>query len=150
MVQNPLNASELTFPVFECIHIVGFALTVGTISLVDFRLLGFGMKKQTAAELAKDTGLWTLTGLVVMLFSGLMLFSSDPGMYYLNISFDLKMFFLVLAIVFHYTFHRKAVARASTGGNRMVACTSLALWIAVVFGGIFIGFVNSTLDLNRI
>jgi len=147
LIENPLNASEYSFPVLECFHIVGFALSVGTIAIVDFRQLGIGMRRETPSELQKDTWLWTLGGLLLMIFSGLLLFSSDPDMYYLNISFDLKMFFLVLAIIFNYTIRRKAIA---AGGSRLVACVSLALWMCVLFGGIFIGFVNSTLDLNRI
>ncbi len=79
-----------------------------------------------------------------------MLFSSDPDMYYLNIPFDLKMVFLLLAVAFHYTIHRKAVAGASSSVNRLVAGISLGLWSCVIFGGIFIGFVNPTLDWNRI
>ena len=38
LIENPLNSSPLTFPVLECVHIVGFALSVGTIAVVDFRL----------------------------------------------------------------------------------------------------------------
>ena len=60
------------------------------------------------------------------------------------------MFFLLLAIVFHYTVHRKAIAASSQSGKPLIACLSLALWGCVVFGGIFIGFVNSTLDLKRL
>ena len=48
-IQNPLNESALTFPILECFHILGFAVTVGTIALVDFRLLGFGLRRQNAA-----------------------------------------------------------------------------------------------------
>jgi hypothetical protein len=151
MIANPLNSSALAFPVLECIHIVGFALSVGTIALVDFRLLGIGMTRQTPLELAKDTGMWTLAGLVLMAFSGLLLFSSDPDMYYNNIPFDMKMFFLVVAIVFNYTIHRKTVQSGASGGKgKVVGLVSLLLWMCVIFGGIFIGFVNPTLDINRV
>ena len=151
LIENPLNESALSFPILECIHIVGFAFSVGTIALVDFRLLGWGMTRETPAKLVKDTALWTLGGLIVMIFSGLLLFSSDPDNYYLNWAFDLKMFFLLLAIVFHYTIRRKtALSDKSPGGARLVACVSLGLWSCVIFGGIFIGFLNSTLDFNKI
>ncbi len=148
-IENPLNASPLAFPILECIHIVGFAVSIGTIAIVDFRLLGIGMRRETAAELWRDTSLWTLGGLVTMLFSGLLLFSSDPDNYYLNYAFDLKMVFFVLAILFNYTIHRKVAQRDSRHG-KAVACISLALWALVVFGGIFIGFLNSTLDIHHI
>jgi hypothetical protein len=141
---NPLNANELIFPALECIHIAGFALSVGTIAIVDFRLLGLGMRHQTPAEIAKDLAPWTLIGLVVMLFSGPLLFSSDPDMYYLNRAFQVKMVLLVLAIVFNYTIRRKAaLSGASPLRSKLVACISIALWVGVIFGGIFIAFVGT-------
>ena len=119
---NPLNTSELIFPTLECFHIVGFAVTVGTIAMVDFRLLDLSMRRQTPAQLANDTSLWTLAGLVVVVFSGLMLFSSDPDMYYLNLSFVFKMICLALAITFNSTVHRKvAMSGASPGTSKLVA-----------------------------
>jgi hypothetical protein len=150
LIENPLNSSPLSFPILECFHIVGFAFSVGTIALVDFRLLGWGMRRETPAEIARETFYWTLGGLVVMILSGLMLFSSDPDNYYLNWAFDLKMFFLVLAIVFNYTIHRRTALSDAPSGARLVACVSLGLWMCVIFGGIFIGFLNSTLDFNQI
>ena len=139
---NPLNASPLIFPALECMHIVGFAVTVGTIALVDFRLLGWGMRRQTAGEVARDLAPWTLFGLVSIFFSGPLMFSSDPDMYYLNRSFQFKMVCFALAILFNYTIHRKvALGGGSEGLGIAVACISLLLWVGVIFGGIFIAFV---------
>jgi hypothetical protein len=138
---NPLNESELSFPVLECFHILGFIMLVGTTAVVDFRLLGVGMRRQTVADLAKNLAPWTLIGLVLVLLSGPLLFSSDPDMYYLNRAFQIKMVCLVLAILFNYTIHRKATVTAATpGGGKLIACTSLALWFSVIAGGMFIGF----------
>ena len=149
LIENPLNESALTFPILECIHIVAFAFSVGTVALVDFRLLDFGMRHQTPAELLKTTSAWTLIGLVVMIFSGLLLFSSDPDMYYLNWAFLIKMVCLLAAIVFNYTIHRRvARSKETSAGGKLVACVSLALWGSVVFGGIFIAFVNPGLGLG--
>ena len=150
LIENPLNSSPLAFPILECIHIVGFAFAVGPIALVDFRLLGWGMRRETPAQIARETFFWTLGGLVVIIFSGLMLFSSDPDNYYLNWAFDLKMVFLVLAILFNYTVHRKTAMADQPASGKLVACISLGLWMCVIFGGIFIGFLNSTLNLKNI
>jgi hypothetical protein len=146
LITNPLNESPMAFPVLECIHIIAFAFSIGTIAIVDFRLLDLGMRHQTPAELLKDTSAYTLVGLVIMIFSGLLLFSSDPDMYYLNWAFLIKIFCLLLAIVYNYTIHRK-VARAEMPleNSKLVACISLGLWGAVVFGGIFIAFINGGL-----
>jgi hypothetical protein len=139
---NPLNSSELIFPTLECIHIAGFAVLVGTIAIVDFRLLGVGLRRQATSEVARDLAPWTLIGLVLALLSGPLLFSSDPDMYYLNHSFQAKMVLLLLAIVFQYTIHRKVALSDRPGfGSKAVACLSLFLWAGVIFGGIFIAFV---------
>jgi hypothetical protein len=141
-ITNPLSSSELIFPTLECLHIAGFVLSVGTIAIVDFRLLGLGMRRHPVAEIARGLAPWTLVGLVLMLTSGPLLFSSDPDEYYVNRSFQIKMVLLLLAIVFHYTVHRKAAASGkSSAWNKIVACVSMGLWVGVVFCGIFIAFV---------
>jgi hypothetical protein len=150
LIENPLNESALSFPILECFHIVGFAFSVGTIALVDFRLLGWGLRRETPAQIVKETFFWTLGGLILMVISGLLLFSSDPDMYYLNYAFDLKIFFLVLAIIFNYTIHRKTALADQPARAKLIACVSLCLWALVVFGGIFIGFLNPTLDIHQI
>src|SRR5215472_9635981 len=140
---NPLNASEFIFPTLEVFHIVGFAMCVGTIALVDFRLLGVGMTHQKVAEVAQDVAPWTLVGLALILLSGPLMFSSDPDMYYLNPSFQIKMVCFALALLFHYTVRRKVALRgASAGMGRLAAVVSLLLWTGVIFGGIFIAFTG--------
>ena len=61
--------------------------------------LGSGSK--SPAKLLKDTMLYTVTGLAIVITSGLMLFTTDPLRYYYNSSFRTKIAFLVLAIVFN-------------------------------------------------
>jgi hypothetical protein len=146
-IENPLSTSPSAFPILECFHIAGFALSIGMTALVDFRLLGLGLQKQTPAEISRAFDWWMLAGLIVALFSGLLLFSTDPDAYYLNWSFLIKMACLLLAIAFNYTIHRRAVAsHLSPAAGRLVACISLALWVAVIFGGIFIAVVRPGLS----
>ncbi|HLI82483.1 MAG TPA: DUF6644 family protein [Bryobacteraceae bacterium] len=140
-IENPLNSSELIFPTLEVCHILGFTVTLGTIAAVDFRVLGLGLRRQKVADLARDLAPWTLAGLVSLLLSGPLMFSSDPDMYYLNRAFQLKMVCLLAAIVFHYTAHRKMVGSDKPGASaKLLASLSLMLWAGVIFGGIFIGF----------
>jgi uncharacterized protein DUF6644 len=139
LIQTQIVSGELAFPILECFHIGGFALSIGMTALVDFRLLGLGLRDETPAEIAASGLWWMLGGLIVAVFSGFLIFSTDPDMYYLNWIFDAKMVCLVLAIVFNYTIHRKALSPgASPSARRWVAVVSLALWLSVVFGGIFI------------
>lgn len=143
---NPLNASPLIFPALECAHIIGFALSIGTIAVLDFRLLGLGLIHHRSSELAKDLAPWTLVGLAIMLLSGPAMFSSDPDMYYLNGAFQIKMVALLAAMVFNYTIHRKVAAQdPSSGGAKLVACISLTLWMSIILCGIFIGFAGDAI-----
>jgi len=56
----------------------------------------------------------------------------------------------VLAIVFNYTIRRKTAMSDAPASGKLVACVSLGLWMCVIFGGIFIGFLNPTLDIHQI
>ena len=145
-LEEVLNSSPLVFPVLECFHIAGFILAIGATAVVDFRLLNWGMLRQSPAQLARDVTPWMLGGLIVAIFSGMGLYSSDPDMYYLNWSFLIKMACLVAAVVFNFTIHRK-VAQAETrpSSAKWVAGISLLLWSAIIFGGIFIAFINTGL-----
>jgi hypothetical protein len=137
-IENPLNASPLAFPILEYIHLFGLICGVGTIAVVDFRLLGFGLTGKSPAQLWKETMPWTAAGLTLVIFSGLLLFSINPDVYYLNYTFLFKMSALVLAILFYYTLVRHT-AVSGAGGRRTIACVSLTLWVLVLCGGIFIG-----------
>jgi hypothetical protein len=153
LIESPLNSLPLAFPVFECIHIIAFTFSVGTVALVDLRLMGIGMTDQSPAGLWADTRWWTLGGLIAIAVSGLLLFSSDPDNYYLNYAFLAKMVFLLLAIVYNYTAVRKTAAASSaifcaTSKSIMVGAISLGLWACVAFGGIFIGVLPPGLDSN--
>jgi hypothetical protein len=124
------------------LHIIGFAIAIGTITMVDLRLLGIGMKKQSAADLVKDTGAWTLAGLALALITGPLIFSSQPDVYLTNASFRFKLTALALAIIYNYTIHRRVALKQSSGGvSALAGVISLALWASVIFGGIFIAFV---------
>jgi len=139
---NPLNNNEWSFPLLEIIHIVGFAIAMSTIFMVDLRLIGIGMRRRLASQLSKDLAPWTLGGLAAVLMSGPFIFSSDPNMYMNNSSFQFKMGALLLALVYQYTVHRKVAASdPSVAVGALTGIVSVALWVSVVAGGLFIAFV---------
>ena len=146
-LENPLNLSETDYIIVECFHIAGFVLAVGMTAIVDFRLLGLILRKQSPQQLASLTALWIAGGLIVAVFTGFMLFSVDPDSYYSNASFLIKMASLCLAISLNYTIHRKAVLPgAAPRHSKIVACISLAVWVLTVCSGIFIA--NNLLDIG--
>lgn len=141
-IADALNNTEWAFPLAECIHIGGFAIAVGTIALVDLRMLNLGLRKETPAAIVRYTELWTTIALIFIIFSGAMLFISQTFVYIPNPAFRLKMVLLAIAIVYNYTIHRKVATSptSSPGLQKLVAIPSLLMWVGIVFGGIFIAF----------
>jgi hypothetical protein len=139
---HAMNSAEWVFPAVQSLHFIGFALSIGTIAIVDLRLLGFGMRRQQAAELASSLEPWTLAGIAVMLITGPLMFSTDAVGYHNNPSFQFKMVCLMAALLFHFTLHRRAVrANASPLAAKAAGAASLLLWCGVVAGGRMIAFI---------
>jgi hypothetical protein len=117
-------------------------MSIGTIAIVDLRLLGLGMRRQEPAELAADLAPWTRAGIAVMLTTGPLMFSTDAVGYHYNPSFQFKMVCLMLALLFHFTLHRRAVhPDVPPIAAKLAAATSLLLWTGVVAGGRMIAFI---------
>jgi hypothetical protein len=142
-IGDAMNNTEWAFPLAECFHIAAFALSIGTIAVVDLRLLGLGIKKQNAAQLLEDTQAWTIIGLAVVIIAGFFIFLSQPDIYLNNEAFWFKMECLLAAIVFHYAVLRPVVKSGPAPGVdcRGIAIISLLLWTGTAFGGLFIAFV---------
>jgi hypothetical protein len=141
-IADVVNNTEWAFPLAECFHIVFFAIAIGTVVIVDLRLLGLAFPKQTPAKLARDTWMYTLIGLTVTILAGMALVVSDPRMYAYNSSFRFKVTALLVAIIYHYTVHHKVVSSNSSASvNAVAGAISVLLWSSVVVGGIFIGLI---------
>lgn len=141
---DALNDTEWAFPLAECVHIGGFAIGVGSIALVDFRMLNLGLRHETTARILRYTELWTVIALVFVVFSGATLFLSQARIYLINPIFPIKMYVLLAALIYNFTIHRKVATMENPPPtlSRAVAILSLLLWVSVVFGGIFTGFLE--------
>ena len=126
------------FPVIQSVHIIGLTMLVGTIVLVDVRLLGIGMRRHSAGELASGVAAWTSAGLLTVLVTGPLLFWSDLTRYVSNPAFVVKMTLLAVALAGHFSIHRSAVrddARVEGIKQKLAAVLSLILWSGVVLAG---------------
>jgi hypothetical protein len=126
------------FPVIQSIHLIGLTMLVGSICLVDLRLLGIGGSRQTTAELASGLSPWTSGGLLTVLVTGPLMLGSDLPRYLHNPAFLLKMGLLVLALAAHFTLHRRVVLDNNTFNptrQKLAAVLSLILWSSMVLAG---------------
>jgi hypothetical protein len=140
---NPIARWEWVFPVVESIHICGFTLLVGTIVILDLRLLGLCLRRQSISQVARDLAPWVWTGIILQLTTGPFLFSGDPHEYVQIAAFRNKMALLLLALIFHFTVIRMATApardSAPLGWRKPAAVVSLGLWVSVMLAGLWIG-----------
>jgi hypothetical protein len=114
------------------------AILVGTVAIVDLRLLGLVLRERPVSQIAADLRLWTWAGIGIMLTTGPLMLSAEPERGYGNPAFAFKMCCL-LALVIHFTIHRRAT-RPGQAGGKFAACVSLVLWTSVIFGGRAIAF----------
>ena len=142
-IGEAIRNSLWLFPVVEAVHLVGLAVIGGAILVVDFRLLGLGLRGHPVSRLARDMQPWVIASLAVMVLSGVPLFLSEAIKCYYSFAFWTKMTALALAVTFTFTLRRAASApdgRFPAAWNRVVAITSIALWSTVGWGGRWIGF----------
>ena|SRR5688572_14087380 len=139
---HPLIAYEWMFGVTECLHILGFAVAVGSIALVDLRLLGLGLRETTAASVHEQMRRWTLGGLLLAVASGLVILSTDASRYLAHPVMQFKLAALGLATLLNYTWHTRVVRASQPPAAHclLAALPSLLLWASIVFAGIFYAF----------
>ena len=139
-----LKNSPWAFAVTESIHLLALAVIGGAVLVVDMRMLGLGLRRQKLQDLATDMHPILVASLIVMLLTGVVLFTSEAVKCYYSYPFWVKMSSLALAILFTFTIRRKITrvedGRISPLGYRTVAIVSLLLWFAVGAAGRWIGF----------
>jgi len=140
-----IRESAWLFPFVEVFHLLALALLGGTVLLVNLSLAGLPIGGVPAPQLARELRPWTFGSLAVMLLSGFLLFSTEAVKMYGNWAFQLKMLFLVLAVLFTLTVQRRVIDAPRAGAllRWATAVASLLLWLAVGLGGRFIGYVTT-------
>jgi hypothetical protein len=144
-----ISESSWLFPGIESVHVLAIALVVGSITMVDLRLLDLNLRERPVGDLIDETLPWTWAAFAVAVCSGSLLFSSNATHYWGTIPFRAKMLLLILAginmMVFHATIYRSIDRWGRRPHTPVVAklCggVSLGLWVGVVLLGRWIGFV---------
>jgi hypothetical protein len=97
--------NEVLFPWIESIHVLAIVLVVGTISIIDLRLIGIASLDRAATRLMRDVLPWTWGAFVIAVITGSLLFSSNAPKYAHNFFFQGKMVLLAAAGVNMAIFH---------------------------------------------
>lgn len=140
--------SPWLFPALESAHVVALALVVGSIGMMDLRLLGLIRRETPVTSAAAEILPWTWSAFAVAATTGAFMFVSRAGDYWDNPFFRAKLALLALAGLNMASFHLltwRSVARWEVGpppaAARLAGGLSLAAWTAVVICGRWVGFV---------
>jgi hypothetical protein len=148
-VGSTIRQSLWLFPAIETVHLLGMAALVGTITVLDLRLLGWAMPQRRVSEVVARLLPWAWLGFGVQVVTGVLLFSSEAVKIYGNPAFRLKMLLLLLAgiqaLIFQTVVSRKLPAWDDRPAlpimEKVMGMISILLWVAIVTAGRFIGFV---------
>ena len=76
------------FPIIESTHVIGFALVVGTIAVIDLRLLGIASTQRSFQRMASDILKWTWAAFALTVVTGALMFITNARVYYHNPFFE--------------------------------------------------------------
>jgi hypothetical protein len=146
-----IREGETLFPTIECIHVVAITLVVGTIGVVDLRLLGLASRRRAVTRLTGEVLPVTWTAFVTAAITGSLLFCSNATKYIHNPFFLSKMCLMVVAflnmVVFHFItskdIQRWDESPRTPPAAKLAGAMSLLVWLAVIVTGRWIGFTLS-------
>ena len=150
-IATAIREGASLFPWVECVHVLALTLVIGSIAIVDCRLLGLTSRDRSVARTTASTLPVTWSAFVVAAVTGGLLFYSNATTYAHNSYFQAKLLLIALAGVnmgaYHVFLGRRADAWHTPALTpvraRIVGAISLGLWIAIAACGRWIGFTIS-------
>lgn len=149
-----LRGSAYVYPILMSLHMLGIAFFGGMVLMTDMRLLGWGMRKRSIADVVNQFRVPKRWGLLLIVTCGVFMAGSKAEEYYYNSFFRAKMILLAVVVVHELVFRRSVYAdpvaldRAPgiPGTAKMAAAFSLLLWISIACCGRGIGYIEPPLD----
>jgi hypothetical protein len=154
-IDNFVATQDWVWPVCEILHFFGMALLIGSVGLVDLRMLGIA-KGVPIKALERFIPLGVI-GFFVNAITGFIFVAGNPvggpQEYLTNLAFQIKMILILIAGLNLLAFYVTGIARQADAvtpegvaptSAKFVAALSLLLWFGVIFFGRFIMY-NDTL-----
>jgi uncharacterized membrane protein len=146
-----IDTSMWVWPILEDLHFFGLILLLGTIGVLNIRVLGL-LKRLPLAPLHRFIP-WGIAGFVLNVITGFLFYLGMPGFYNMNVVFQLKILTIFIAaaelLLFYCTGAFRSVEDLGAGEDapvfaKFIALTSLLLWIAIIVLGRYIPFGEVT------
>lgn len=140
-----------TVALSQTVHIVGVAIVMISIAVVNLRILGVAGRSQSVASTVSQFAPWIWAALVVLLLTGILQTLAEPAREIMNVTFRIKLLLLiaVCGITLYYTktLRRNPHFFDHDNGNRSLAVSlawlSLFFWVGIVVCGRLIAYVGA-------
>jgi uncharacterized membrane protein len=147
-----IHKKAWAFTTVEVVHVFAVSLVIGTIMIVDLRLLGLASTKRPFAELSRKVLPFTWAAFALAVIAGLLLFISRATEYFVNPVFWIKMSLIVVAginmMIFEFITVRDVqkwnLDPTPPAAARRAGGISIASWVLVVVFGRLIAFTLPT------
>jgi hypothetical protein len=118
------------------IHYLTMFWFIGSMAVVDLRVMGVAARKRNLMELSAQIFPWAWTGFVLAILSGFMMFTADAGDWAPDWVFHAKLFMIILSVGLAI-FVQRSVPKWSQdkeipNGAKIVAALALFCWIATI------------------
>src|SRR5579862_1642609 len=142
-VATAIREGATLFPWIECVHVLALTLVIGSIAIVDLRLVGLTSRDRSVGEVTAAVLPITWSAFVCAAISGALLFSSNATTYGHNRYFQVKMALMLLAGINMGLYHLFISRGAQTWQTiavtplraRVSGTLSLCFWIAIAASG---------------
>ena len=136
----PLRTHPFAYPALEALHIIGIALLLGNLVLLELRVWGLG-KALPAKDLARLALLLAVSGFGLAAATGLLMFATQSSELLANRAFTLKMLLLTTAACNAAWFHGRDSLMKLDGVAKLQTMASTLIWIAAIFCGRWIAYL---------
>ena len=135
-----VNGTAWTAAALEIIHYFSMFLLVGSMVIVDLRVLGLVGRRQDATQLADRMFPWIWTSLALNFLSGFFMFAGSATAYYRNDIFYDKVGVVLLAVLANIIVQKKVRTwnqlPAMPAWGKLLAVISIGLWIGAIIAGV--------------
>jgi len=90
-----ISQGAFAFPMLESMHVMAIATVLGTISIIDLRLLGYRSHRRGVQQLVRDLVPYTWAAFAIAFIAGSLLFISNASKYAHNAQFQLKLLLIL-------------------------------------------------------
>ncbi len=135
-----LQSSAWAYPALEVVHLLGVALLLGNLFLLELRVFGLGTTLPVLA-LARLGLTLVLAGFSLAAASGLLMFGTQPAELLANRAFTLKMLLLLLAACNAGWFHGRGSLHKLDALARVQIALSTLIWLGVLACGRWIAYL---------